>query len=527
MLHDDLDSALRTTLRHLARINDPPVMMRALLESNGTPKPEQREEIRLMLGAARLDMDQLSESIDVLQLTLDQLKSHRATHLSLLESYQAIISPCRCLPPEVLTRIFMETIECPSLDHDFPRHGSLDVTQGPWPLSQVSRSWREIALCYPQLWSFIAVRWEDPPFPQVSRFETYFLRSEQVGIHVFVHVANVSLPFHSIFHTLLQARHRWKSAYISIPDSLLNRLLLVRDQFSTLQRLKLVRIEDGPGVTVQMNVTSKFPVLKEIHLKAFDFPLPFPWAQITHFVCHHTQSCDLTDVLPHMKNLQEAYFFCSVVCRRQDNDPPIHLGSLRKLDYCLGEENAFRLHHLLVPAVDEMSIHRRSESPITPDLSSMIAASHCSLHTLNLKGRIFYDDDVIDVLGVVPNIVQLRLNETRGGTRVATNLKTFFERLSFRDDQIPTLAPRLQRLILQTELRQFDPAPIIDMISSRWFFTESLLFNAPVKIVEFRFGMAKEVDKKKLFGKLENLEKDGLVFVVEKRKHQSIAGRDN
>ncbi len=94
-----------------------------------------------------------------MQTVLDALCSKRDKLKAYIEPHRALMSPVRRIPPETLTEIF---IRC--LPSDRPPVRSSE--EAPLLLTTICRSWREIALSAPALWSSIHVS-----FPLVDRFE--------------------------------------------------------------------------------------------------------------------------------------------------------------------------------------------------------------------------------------------------------------------------------------------------------------------------------------------------------------------
>ncbi|KAF8196903.1 hypothetical protein K438DRAFT_1585606, partial [Mycena galopus ATCC 62051] len=82
--------------------------------------------------------------IDDLKTTLAQLVPRRDGTADQIYQHQAILSPVRRIPPELICEIYAWTwASCKS---DYSRH------EPPWFLGQICRSWRHFALSYPPLW---------------------------------------------------------------------------------------------------------------------------------------------------------------------------------------------------------------------------------------------------------------------------------------------------------------------------------------------------------------------------------------
>lgn len=90
-----------------------------------------------------------------------EIRGHRDAVQKSMTTYLSTLAPIRRLPREISCAVFREvqtSLWC-NLGNDLePEPESkyplvLDFSQGPWKLSHVCASWRDIVLSYPQLWS--------------------------------------------------------------------------------------------------------------------------------------------------------------------------------------------------------------------------------------------------------------------------------------------------------------------------------------------------------------------------------------
>ncbi|KAJ7123583.1 hypothetical protein C8R44DRAFT_670182, partial [Mycena epipterygia] len=80
---------------------------------------------------------------------MDSLEAERASLSSHLAQNNAILSPLRRTPPEVLGEIFSWT--SPSVN--VFKQGDFGIADSPWVLTHISGHWRAVAHSTPSLWS--------------------------------------------------------------------------------------------------------------------------------------------------------------------------------------------------------------------------------------------------------------------------------------------------------------------------------------------------------------------------------------
>ncbi|KAF9023031.1 hypothetical protein BDZ89DRAFT_919358, partial [Hymenopellis radicata] len=79
-----------------------------------------------------------------LRTIIQHLEQEQSRMQDVLSKCRGVLSPLRCLPQEILTKIF--NLSC--VDHT----DILDTSGGPWLLGQVCRRWRNIVVSTPLLW---------------------------------------------------------------------------------------------------------------------------------------------------------------------------------------------------------------------------------------------------------------------------------------------------------------------------------------------------------------------------------------
>ena len=181
------------------------------------------------------------------------------------------------VPTEVMTNIFI----------DASRNSSLTDEDGPAPLiiSSVCRSWRDIALETPVLWSSIEFHtgglvWVHEHF--LSTLKRYLKRSRQHPLFI-----AGSPPDKKVLDALIRHSERWRELHLFLHPSLLPRFNKVKGRVPLLEVLSLDTMchhprdywhgsfidgfESAPALT---NLTLSFELWRDIHV---------PWDQITDF----------------------------------------------------------------------------------------------------------------------------------------------------------------------------------------------------------------------------------------------------
>ncbi|KAJ6580827.1 hypothetical protein B0H19DRAFT_894028, partial [Mycena capillaripes] len=125
--------------------NEPPSDSYLALIQSAIPKIDAR--------LARLD-DEIAE----LRVTLEQLETDRVSLLNYRTRNNAILSPLRRIPTELLSEIFQWTL--PSLNDQWMRN-RLDMADSPWVLTRISSRWRAVSLSTPSLWSRITIDYSE------------------------------------------------------------------------------------------------------------------------------------------------------------------------------------------------------------------------------------------------------------------------------------------------------------------------------------------------------------------------------
>ncbi|KAL0575908.1 hypothetical protein V5O48_006081 [Marasmius crinis-equi] len=270
----------------LINTNDPPLDTFRVLIDN-------RTQAQTRLDFVNNEIARMEENIRVLSAERDLLGGFVAT-------YKRVLHPIRRLPDDVLREIFWI-----SLDHQNPdkevysgarqqngEHDSLSPNKMPWKLGQVSRRWREVALSYPSLWSFVGIEFPD----------SYSMRGQSTGMGaqlfrqlrrsgtsmLSVHLRSTHDCDLQAFSLLLAAicshSSRWQTLRVDLEIEQLHNLgALIGGEIPNLRRLYLER-RISPAQLATIGMFSAAPKLHDITLPITNRleRLSVPWSQITH-----------------------------------------------------------------------------------------------------------------------------------------------------------------------------------------------------------------------------------------------------
>ncbi|KAF7298567.1 F-box domain-containing protein [Mycena indigotica] len=118
----------------------------AILHTNTVPTDAQCDEIRAYLSPHNTKLDEMHAEMHSLRERLRAIAVEADELSGFVDSHQALISPMRRMPNDVLQLIFLETLPA-------HRNTALDASEGPMLLASVCSHWRALALSMPKLWS--------------------------------------------------------------------------------------------------------------------------------------------------------------------------------------------------------------------------------------------------------------------------------------------------------------------------------------------------------------------------------------
>lgn len=119
--------------------------------TNVPPSLNQKRQIKGLIAALKAHVAELDEDMARIQAKKDIC-------LRQIHTYAAALSPCRRLPPELVSEIFLYVKERTWFSHGSPRPCL--------SLSQICSAWREVAINTAGLWTNIQIGYQQKRFPK-------------------------------------------------------------------------------------------------------------------------------------------------------------------------------------------------------------------------------------------------------------------------------------------------------------------------------------------------------------------------
>ncbi|KAK1228582.1 hypothetical protein PQX77_008369 [Marasmius sp. AFHP31] len=299
------------------KIQEPPEALYSLYSAfNAYPSEKEEKAVKTGIVEAVAQISLIGNKIDRLNEIIVLLGKERDRIEEVVPKYRSILRPVFRLPPEVLTRIFSLSVDNPTVEDADGFRGprpptSLSPTKHPWVLSQVCRSWRNLALNTSSLWSFISFtipsggEGEQPLAVSLARYRRLQLqlrRSASTPLDITVEVPDPNSPSLERFLSLLCYNSpRWRHLSIELHgDLFLPWMSSVTGHLHTLQSLHIKLI--GTILTNDFDCFEFAPQLRSIIISAdrrisaaewLFHQLKLPHEQITH---HYWQDTELEGI---------------------------------------------------------------------------------------------------------------------------------------------------------------------------------------------------------------------------------------
>ncbi|KAJ7069150.1 hypothetical protein C8F01DRAFT_509286 [Mycena amicta] len=273
-----------------------------ILHTNTVPSDKECEAIRALLTQPRYDAEKLDKEVEKLQELLSATLQMRDDLRLAIGAHEALISPMRRAPDDVLRTIFIH-----SLPND--RNIALSGVEGPLLLGQICRRWRDIALMTPRLWATMHVVLPDDLSKLqilkemvISRFEQsgavplgislQFSRARMFRTSWGRHHAPYPLSASELLPVLLAVSSRWRSIQLifSRPEDLRSLADLTVDDVPHLQHMELSYDPFASWDSNNSNVQGiQLRLLQTSSLRSFSFfgsyallPANLPWANLRY-----------------------------------------------------------------------------------------------------------------------------------------------------------------------------------------------------------------------------------------------------
>ncbi|KAJ7277695.1 hypothetical protein C8J57DRAFT_1713408 [Mycena rebaudengoi] len=410
------------------------------------------------------------------------------------------------IPAEILSEIFLLTLP--------PRvQGTVLSTIGdsPWVLTHVCRSWREVAVSAPFLWSRVAIDYSRKDTYSIPMIETQIQRANMLRIYFWGGFGRYSDVGHQVkmLQCLMAHSSRWKELTIGVTEYNLPLLATLGGSLPSLCRVWIQWDEDSTrGQTI--NCFEAAPSLRDITIfnkGASQFRVLLPAQQLTKYETTLSDWKMHRAILPSAPNLVEARIETPESAPFPgDSGEIIELLHLRRLFVSTVDI----LDYLKAPALEEIGLNLGSELnrwrtgaanddsgnvDLLPHLDPFVIRSSCTLHKLCLRGSP-HTLRVAEILEQYPSIISF--------ATISSNPRAIISCLTVPNNATTdhTLSPQLTEICIGAGF-PIDWADYITMLESRWKVEGRALQSATTAFVGSRPNRAQRAH-------LDALRKDGL-----------------
>ncbi|KAH0834110.1 hypothetical protein J3R83DRAFT_11398 [Lanmaoa asiatica] len=249
------------------------------------------QRIHQLLEERRAELTIFAEEIDRARAQVQRLEQQRDQAKGVVEELEALVSPVRRMPTDIMTRVFEHCI----WDQATPR---ADPRMAPLLLGQVCRSWRYLLFSLSCLWTTLQLDlpsgtkdWEALVQSKSLSMHVWLSRSKALPISLFLNHSKGSLvPWHALMHLdkeILTLSCRLKDLALHFSSRSLSCLLTFTQ--SPLPYLQHLELQNSNALPTNENppsiVLHSAPNLKSLSLSWCSLDLrtfQIPWAQLQH-----------------------------------------------------------------------------------------------------------------------------------------------------------------------------------------------------------------------------------------------------
>ncbi|KAJ6550853.1 hypothetical protein DFH09DRAFT_1281234 [Mycena vulgaris] len=463
-----------------------------LLTTNTPPEGPELIFIRSVVAKADARLADIENEISPLHDRLRELEEERVSLSRYRAQNNAILSPLRRMPPEMLSEIFSWTL--PSAVERLGRSKS-DLSDSPWLLTQISSRWRAVALSTPSLWSLFVLDCESS-FYSLPMLRAQLARAHMLRIHLYAHEDVNSRPQIEIFQLLIEHSPRWEELLIELTSDLFPLLSIVQGRLPSLRRLWIQwnhpeSQEEAESIDCFLTAASLLEV--SICNEHRHVSILLPSQQLT---CYNLDAPWKVHrgILELAKNLVQARVHIQFDEEPwPDSGETIDLLLLRRLYV----SNAEVLSYLRAPAVQELCHYlEEDEGPdlFVRHLEAFVTRSRCALRRLSLAGtpathtttEIIQKCPSVSELTIITDSVNADGNATETGNALISLL-------TIANPTGSVLAPQLSAIYFGCRNESYiDYNLYLQMLRSRWN-AEGCALKSAALITQFGPKAAPEV----------------------------------
>ncbi|KAK7469059.1 hypothetical protein VKT23_003552 [Stygiomarasmius scandens] len=373
---------------------------------------------------------------------LDELRCKYKEHLmSVGDNYRALIAPVRKLPTEILLDIFsLLCVDSPGLSITIADNGKDIISLPTLTIASTCSHWRNITLSHPVLWSNISVRLEDQKWDIQGLLNLYLKHSRPAMLSLTVTILKdiydherdeyVERLLHDselIFRSFLNETTRWYRISFEMDPSLYHSMfedIYLNNRGDTMSHLKHIKlIGDGLDNHLPSHFFDGCTLILALQTLGisgliFDVAPSLLLDQLTEvdLDCQRTAAVrELIDCCPNLRalRLSDEHFFhddpTSLTITSHSLESisiSIHLRRLPELCDMLSLLNAPNLMSLSLSTTCETESDSRK---LLDNLKVMIGKTSSSLRELTLDNFVLTDQDLCELLPLMPHLQRLTL----------------------------------------------------------------------------------------------------------------------
>ncbi|KAJ6509108.1 hypothetical protein DFH09DRAFT_1436718 [Mycena vulgaris] len=409
--------------------------------------------------ALRVRLAEIDEEMAQLQARLVHLAAARKP---IVEALKTVFYPVITLPPEITAEIFLHYVDSAHIGGsgatDVPIAPGRTGGCGPLLLASICRTWREIALTLPPIWSSLQLYAEPETIsPTESLLPLWLPRAGSHPLEI-----DIGSPAGTDLLVSLVAPYspQWQTFACAVYTPITFPSDLIRGRIPLLKRLE-VALHANWGDIADNPVTAfaDAPQLREVQL--IDFALQWislPWAQLTSLDLLGQTASQCVEILQHTPRLETLF----VQFGDTDPAPPalVTLRHLHTLKLGTYQGDITLIDHLTLPALTHLELSSVPLEDVMAHFAPFLVRSTPSLRSVFLDAT--PSDAVLACLRLVPTVNVVRLTHVGWGRRQYSDL---FSQLACEKD----LAPDLQSLSLTLWSNVEVPyAALAHMLAARW-----------------------------------------------------------
>ncbi|KAK0215074.1 hypothetical protein IW262DRAFT_1404892 [Armillaria fumosa] len=474
-----------------------------LVTTNNAPLSFRTVQLKSLVADLSLKTTQLQADINLLKWATETLEEH-ASHLrDITHDYETALSPIRHLPAEILIEIFRwMCADCNAYNpYHLSRFSVFEINQGPWLLSHVCGSWRNIlvtTVCS-DLWSRFVLEVPDKmvkevdcgqdvlrvrtamKYDMVALFGCALKRSDERSLDFSFRYfmfyerweyrgededeENEDEVMSYCLDLLVRCSKRWRSAELVLPGNLLQDICSVRGKVDKLEEVYLCCWERDPPLQ-NIDGFEIAPVLRTIYLTNVhpDAVIPFPTDNLVSFLDHKkllerrklSEYLDIVASAPSLSSFSY-HHYGSVPETGQTKISLVESKSLQTPSASLGPF----LSGLILPNLKSMALTTGIFGakflypycyPCTKDalavLHGLITRSECSLRKLHLMD-VMTDENLLPIIKLSPKLESIII-EYKGGEWQDESEITINSLFCHMLETDPFLVPFLKELVIHS-----------------------------------------------------------------------------